>query len=315
MRREGAGGAHRRDALGVERHPAGDRHGVGVDGAWAQQPGALAGAVEDRRLHTDRARAAVEDQVGRRVEQRAELVQHVPGGGRADPAEPVGARRGDPAAAERGQDLAGDRVRRRPQADGVLAAGHVVAGARAAGEHQGERAGPQRLGEGPRVRRDVARPRVEVAGAADVDDQRVVGRAPLDREDAGHRVRLLGVGAEAVHGLGRQRDEPAGEQRLDGPRRVGGQQLVGRPPGQSPREAPAGGHARPNLARWAAPGMSRARRGWPAGRPARRCSARTTGPGCAATCWPGSRWRRTRSRRSWRTRSWPASGRRRGCGR
>ena len=44
----------------------------------------------------------------------------------------------------------------------------------------------------------------------DVHDQRVTGRAVLDLEDAGDGVVVLGVGAEPVHGLGRDRHQPAG---------------------------------------------------------------------------------------------------------
>ena len=46
-------------------------------------------------------------------------------------------------------------------------------------------------------------------------DQRVVGGPPLDGEDPARRRRVRRVGGEAVHGLGRDRDQSAAAQRVD----------------------------------------------------------------------------------------------------
>ena len=62
---------------------------------------------------------------------------------------------------------------------------------------------------------NVEREVVELRGARDVHDHRMIGGPALHREQAAHRVGVRGVGAEAVHGLGRERDELAGAQRVD----------------------------------------------------------------------------------------------------
>jgi hypothetical protein len=55
-----------------------------------------------------------------------------------------------------------------------------------------------------------------VRAVGDVDDQRMVLRPALEREDLRDRVVAVGARAEAVDGLGRKRDELAGGDRVGG---------------------------------------------------------------------------------------------------
>ena len=131
-------------------------------------------------------------------------------GGRrgAHVAEGVRARRGHGRAGRRDERV-GRGVRRDPDADGVEAGGHEVGHLRAAGEHEGERAGPEARGEGAHARVVGRRDPAEVGRVREVHDERVERRAGLHLEDAGHRPRVEGVGAEAVDGLGGEGHEPA----------------------------------------------------------------------------------------------------------
>ncbi len=54
-----------------------------------------------------------------------------------------------------------------------------------------------------------------------VADQRVEVRAALGGKHRGDRATVGGVGAEAVHGLGAERHEPARPQQRGGPRNAG----------------------------------------------------------------------------------------------
>ena len=60
----------------------------------------------------------------------------------------------------------------------------------------------------------------ELVGAADVHDERVIDRPALDGEDPGDRDGVVGVGAEAVHRLGRDRHQAAAGEALDRARDV-----------------------------------------------------------------------------------------------
>ena len=91
--------------------------------------------------------------------------------------------------------------------------------------------GQQAVGEDARGRRDRACPPAQIVGTRQVHDQRVAGGPPLDLEDAGDGRRVLGVGPEPVHGLGRYRDDAAGPQPVDGRADIGGDELgSARPP-------------------------------------------------------------------------------------
>ncbi len=65
-------------------------------------------------------------------------------------------------------------------------------------------------------RRDRACPVGQLIGIRQVHDQRMAGGPTLDLEDAGDGGRVLGVGGEAVDGLGGHRDDAAGAEPLDG---------------------------------------------------------------------------------------------------
>ncbi len=88
---------------------------------------------------------------------------------------------------------------------------------RAARQHQRQWSGPEALGQ----RAGVIVERDQPAGlfdARDVADQRVEARPILGGEDRGDRTLVGRIGAEAIDGLGRKRDQPAGG---DHPRRLG----------------------------------------------------------------------------------------------
>ena len=86
-----------------------------------------------------------------------EVGEHVGGGRRADPAEGVGGRGGD-APTRTGQELLRQRMRRRPQPDGVPAAGHRVEHPRGPRQQHGERSRPAGGGEQLGRRRDIGPP-------------------------------------------------------------------------------------------------------------------------------------------------------------
>ena len=75
--------------------------------------------------------------------------------------------------------------------------------------------GQQLVGERRAPRPERRRPLGQLLGGGEVDDERVAGRPALHREEPPDRRLVAGVGAEAVHGLGRERDEPAGPQHGD----------------------------------------------------------------------------------------------------
>ena len=127
------------------------------------------------------------------------------------PTEPVGRGSGD-ATSEGRQQLEGQQMGRHPQPDGVAPAGHGRVDARSAVEQEGQRSRPagvpERCGRGG----DIRRPLRQRGGRRDVDDQRVVDRPALHGIEPAHRVRVGGVGAQAVHGLGREGHQPTGSQ-------------------------------------------------------------------------------------------------------
>ena len=91
------------------------------------------------------------------------------------------------------------------------------------GQHDRERPGPEALDERRGGGRHGAATRGQPVGRVDVDDQRVEGRPRLDGEDARHGDGVGRVGAEAVHGLGREGDDLAAADDVGGGGdRVGG---------------------------------------------------------------------------------------------
>ena len=143
-----------------------------------------------------------------------EVGEHVGGRRRADPAEGI-RRRGGDAPTCTGQQLLRHRVGGRAQADGVPAAGHGVEHPRGARQQHGERSWPARGGEQFGRRRNLGGPRIELVGAPDVHDEGVTDRPALHGEDPGDRGVVVGVGAEAVHRLGRDCHQAAADEALD----------------------------------------------------------------------------------------------------
>jgi len=78
-----------------------------------------------------------------------------------------------------------------------------------------------RVGEAAGRERDVGRPVVELSGRADVDDHRVLAGAALDRVEPRERAGVVGVGAQPVHGLGREGHQASAPERLGGAGDVG----------------------------------------------------------------------------------------------
>ena len=119
-------------------------------------------------------------------------------------------------AAEAVEQLERQRVRWHADPDGRPPTGDDVEHAVAAFEEHRERTRPAGGGEDARGRRDRTRPVSQLVGIGQVHDQRMAWRPALDLEDAGDSRRILGVGTEPVHGLGRHRDDATGTQPLDG---------------------------------------------------------------------------------------------------
>jgi hypothetical protein len=125
-------------------------------------------------------------------------------------------RRRRDAAAECIEQLLRDGMIRNADGHGVLAAGdHVVHGWSALRD-DGQRAGPECIGELLRLRCHVAHPALQVARMVDVHDDGMRRRPALEAEYLAHRVRVVRVRAQPVNGFGRERDQLAGSQRLDG---------------------------------------------------------------------------------------------------
>ena len=132
------------------------------------------------------------------------------GAGRADPARGVGRRARRPGARWRraggwASGCAGTRIAtlgRPARTSGEIAAVDQR-------QDQGQRAGPERLGQPQGV---AVEPGDGGGGGevGQVQDQRVEGRAVLGGEDAGDGAVVGRVGAEAVDGFGREGDEAAG---------------------------------------------------------------------------------------------------------
>ena len=136
------------------------------------------------------------------------------GGG--DAAREVGRGRGD-GAAESGEERAGERVGRYADRDGGEAGGRKIgeAAVKAAAQHEGERAGPERRGQklcGLRQAGERLRP----GEVGHVDDQWIESRPSLGDEYLGGGARIAGIGAEAVDRLGREGDQFARMQEMGG---------------------------------------------------------------------------------------------------
>ena len=206
---ERAGGSYEPVAPDPDRLPRHLLDALAGDAPGAEDHELVAGAVDDRGLHADRARPVVEDD----VDVVTEVGAYVAGGRRAHVPEAV--RRGcRDAAAERTEQRQRHRLVGHAHADGVAATGHCVEDACRAPDDDRERAGPQRVAEAAGGDGDVRRPVVELSGRADVDDHRVLARAALDRIQPRERAGVVGVGAQSVHGLGREGHQASAPERV-----------------------------------------------------------------------------------------------------
>ncbi|CAM5732937.1 hypothetical protein STENM223S_00076 [Streptomyces tendae] len=169
----------------------------------------LAGGVDDGRLDADLAGAAVQHEVNGSTQLGTDVVRR----GGADRAETVGRRRRDTAAEGR-QQREGDGMVGYANGHGFQATRRFEGHAVTAPQDQRERSWPEAFGQQARRRGHVLDPAVQVSRVADVDDQGVGGRAPLDLEDAGDSGGILRVGPQTVNGFGREGHQAAGAQHL-----------------------------------------------------------------------------------------------------
>ena len=130
-------------------------------------------------------------------------------GCRADAAEPVCRGRCN-TATEHLEQLQRNRVGRHAQAYGVLTAGHLRRHVVVTLQYQGQRPRPECTRQSDGIARTVARPVHHPFGIRQMNDQRMIGRAPFRFEDATDRGRIACIGAKPVDGFCRKRDQLAG---------------------------------------------------------------------------------------------------------
>ena len=183
---------------------------LGRDAAGAQQNGRIKG--EDRRFDPHFAGAAVQH----RLDPARKARHHMLGPRRADLAGGVG--RGPGQRPVKGpQEGAGDRMRGQADRDRAKARRDQFrqAGIRAQRQHEGQRAGPERLGHPPRL---IAQHRIAGHGLeiGQMHDQRVETRAALRLIDPRHGPVIAGVAAKAIDRLGGKADQTARPQDIGG---------------------------------------------------------------------------------------------------
>ncbi len=174
------------------------------DPTRAQQDRRRPRQVDHGGLHPDGRGAAVEHH----VHVAAQVGQDVGRGGGAGTGGTVGAR-GHHRQARRADQRPGHRVRRHADGDRGAAGGDAGRHLRLPRQDQGQRAGPEGRGQLARQFGNVAGDSRQHLLVGEVDDQRVVRRAPLGAEDARDGVRSQGVGPQAVDRLGGERHQPA----------------------------------------------------------------------------------------------------------
>ncbi len=112
--------------------------------------------------------------------------------------------------AERAQNLPRQRVGGKADRDGIEACGGEIGHGAVAclRQHQRQRARPERLGKRHRGRIEAGNlPRR--ADISDMGDQRIERRPVLGLVDPRDGRGIGGIGAKAIDGLGRERDQPA----------------------------------------------------------------------------------------------------------
>lgn len=181
------------------------------DGAGAQDGRGRLGAVDDGGFDAEAAGAAVEDE----GDAPLHVAQDGGGGRGARTAGDVGGGSGD-GDAGRADHGAGDGVFRHADADGREAAGDAVGNDGFPPQDEGDGAGAEGREEFFRTGRDVGGDGVDHRAVCDVEDQGVVRGASLRFVDARAGSGVEAVCAEAVDGLGRERDEAAAAQDVAG---------------------------------------------------------------------------------------------------
>ena len=149
--------------------------------------------------------AAIDDQ----VDASRKVALHMRGRGRRNVARQIGRRRHH-RPAERAQDVARHRMRGNPDRDRLEPGGGEI-GHRAVvclRQHQRQRPRPERFGKRGRLRVEARNPPGGL-DIADMGDQRIERGPALGLIEPRDRGGIGGVGAEAIDGLGRERDQPA----------------------------------------------------------------------------------------------------------
>jgi len=127
----------------------------------------------------------------------------------------IGAGRGERKAAFANDGL-NERMGRPADADSGAAGGDGVRDILRAGQNERERPRPESGGEGVREGGPLGGATPGHFQAGDVHDDRVVGRAALDFEDALHGPGVEGVGGEPINRFSGQSHNAAGAQQLHG---------------------------------------------------------------------------------------------------
>lgn len=159
--------------------------------------------VEHRGLDADVARSGVEHEIHTAIE----VAEHVRGARRARPRELIRAWRRD-GHARRGDHGARHGMCWHAHGDRRQAGGHGIGHNRPFRQDHRQRSRPEVRAQHPSQRWNVAHDRVELIEAGDVDNERVRRGTPLGRENRGDGHGIQGIGAESVHGLGWQDDQP-----------------------------------------------------------------------------------------------------------
>ena len=121
---------------------------------------------------------------------------------------------------------------RHPDPDGVAAPGGLGGHLRSPLDDHRQGTRPEGFGQGQRRRPDIVANPLEVGLVGHVHDQGMASGSPLGGEDLADGAGRAGIGAEAVHGLGREGHQLAPVEGGGGPIDVVGSEENGHGPGQ-----------------------------------------------------------------------------------
>ena len=168
----------------------------GTDSAGTQQPGALISQVHDGGFHAHPAGAAVDDSGDFAVV----VVEDMLGGGGGGLAGNIGGGGGD-GDAGLADDLPGHIAVGAADAHGDQTAGGAAGHIGPGGQHHGQGAGPEGLGQGIGCHGDMVAEFLDLRQLGDMEDQGVVLGTALGLEDSGNSLFVQAVGAQTVDGL------------------------------------------------------------------------------------------------------------------